>query len=107
MRGLSDIVTVSLGVAALLTLVYAKDPPSPTPGVRTAIELFGNRTAGGRDITMHGGLASVSARVIDGHDEIISSKRKRHAPTDQLSLSLETIRSPYQATFFLSANSKD
>ncbi len=44
MRRLSDIVTVSLGAAALLTLVYAKDRPSPTPGVRTAIELIGNKT---------------------------------------------------------------
>jgi hypothetical protein len=57
MRRLSDIVTVSLGAAALLTLVYAKEHPSPTPGVRTAIELIGNkaqasvasqRTAGSR-----------------------------------------------------------
>lgn len=44
MRRLSDIVTVSLGAAALLTLVYAKDRPSPTPGVRTAIELIGYKT---------------------------------------------------------------
>ena len=44
MSRLSDIVTVSLGAAALLTLVYAKDRPSPTPGVRTAIELIGNKT---------------------------------------------------------------
>jgi hypothetical protein len=41
MKKLSDIVTVSLGAAALLTLVYAKDRPSPTPGVRTAVELIG------------------------------------------------------------------
>jgi hypothetical protein len=39
----SDIVTVSMGAAALLTLVYAKDRPSPAPGVRTAIELIGKR----------------------------------------------------------------
>ena len=44
MRRLSDIVTVSLGAAALLTLVYTKDRPSPTPGVRTAIELIGYKT---------------------------------------------------------------
>jgi hypothetical protein len=44
MRRLSDIITVSLGAAALLTLVYAKDDTSPTPGVRTAIELIGNKT---------------------------------------------------------------
>ena len=44
MSRLSDIVTVSLGAAALLTLVYAKDRPTPTPGVRTAIELIGNKT---------------------------------------------------------------
>ena len=44
MRRLSDIVTVSLGAAALVTLVYAKDRPSPTPGVRTAIELIGYKT---------------------------------------------------------------
>jgi hypothetical protein len=43
MRRFSDIVTVILGAAALLTLVYAKDRPSPTPGVRTAIELIGNK----------------------------------------------------------------
>ena len=43
MRRLSDIVTISLGAAALVTLVYAKDHPSPTPGVRTAIELIGNK----------------------------------------------------------------
>ena len=41
MKRLSDIVTVSLGAAALVTLVYAKDRPSPTPGVRTAMELIG------------------------------------------------------------------
>ena len=45
MRRLSDIITVSLGAAALVTLVYAKDRPSPTPGVRTAIELIGNKQA--------------------------------------------------------------
>ena len=45
MRRLSDIVTISLGAAALVTLVYAKDHPSPTPGVRTAIELIGNKQA--------------------------------------------------------------
>ena len=44
MRRLSDIVTVSLGAAALVTLVYAKDRLNPTPGVRTAIELIGNKT---------------------------------------------------------------
>jgi hypothetical protein len=44
MKRLSDIVTVSLGAAALVTLVYAKDRPSPTPGVRTAIDLLGKRT---------------------------------------------------------------
>lgn len=43
MERLSDIVTVSLGAAALLTLVYVKDRPTPTPGVRTAIELIGNK----------------------------------------------------------------
>jgi len=43
MRRLSDIVTVSLGAAALVTIVYAKDRPIPTPGVRTAIELIGNK----------------------------------------------------------------
>ena len=41
---LSDIVTVSLGAAALVTLVYAKDRPTPTPGVRTAIQLIGYKT---------------------------------------------------------------
>ena len=44
MKRLHDIVTVSLGAAALLTLVYAKDRPTPTPGVRTALELIGNKT---------------------------------------------------------------
>ena len=44
MKRLNDIVTVSLGAAALLTLVYAEDRPTPTPGVRTAIELIGNKT---------------------------------------------------------------
>jgi hypothetical protein len=34
---------VSLGAAALLTLVYAEDRPTPTPGVRTAIELIGDK----------------------------------------------------------------
>ena len=43
MRRLSDIITVSLGAAALVTIVYAKDRPTPTPGVRTAIELIGNK----------------------------------------------------------------
>ncbi len=43
MRWLSDIITVSLGALALVTLVYAKDRPTPTPGVRTAIELIGNK----------------------------------------------------------------
>ena len=33
MRKLSDIVTVSLGAAALVTLVYAKDHATLTPGV--------------------------------------------------------------------------
>jgi hypothetical protein len=45
MRRLIDIITVSLGAAALVTLVYAKDRPSPTPGVRTAMELIGNKQA--------------------------------------------------------------
>jgi hypothetical protein len=31
MRRLSNIITMSLGAAALLTLVYAKDRTSPTP----------------------------------------------------------------------------
>jgi hypothetical protein len=44
MKRLSDIVTVSLGAAALVTLVYAKDRPTPTPGVRTAIQLIGYKT---------------------------------------------------------------
>ncbi len=44
MRSLSDIVTVSLGGAALVTLVCAKDRSVPTPGVRTAIELIGYKT---------------------------------------------------------------
>jgi hypothetical protein len=44
MRRLSSIVTVVLGVAVLITLVYAKDRSTPTPGVRTAIELVGKRT---------------------------------------------------------------
>ena len=44
MKRLNDIVTLSLGAAALLTLVYAEDRPTPTPGVRTAIELIGNKT---------------------------------------------------------------
>ena len=39
----SDIITLSLGVAALVTLVYAKDRSTPTPGVRTAIELIGHK----------------------------------------------------------------
>jgi hypothetical protein len=42
MKRPSDILTVSLGAAALMTLVYAKD--RPTPGVRTAIELIGYKT---------------------------------------------------------------
>ena len=45
MRRLSDIVTVSLGAAVLVTLVYAKDRSAPTPGVRTAIELVGNMSS--------------------------------------------------------------
>jgi hypothetical protein len=45
MRRLIDIITMSLGAAALVTLVYAKDRPTPTPGVRTAIELIGNKEA--------------------------------------------------------------
>jgi len=44
MKRLSDIVTVSLGAAALVTLVYAKDRPDPAPGVRTAMELIGFKT---------------------------------------------------------------
>ena len=44
MRSLSDIITVSLGAAALVTLVCAKDRSVPTPGVRTAIELIGYKT---------------------------------------------------------------
>jgi len=44
MKRLSDILTVIFGAAALATLVYAKDRPIPTPGVRTAIELIGNKT---------------------------------------------------------------
>jgi hypothetical protein len=44
MERLSDILTVIFGAAALVTLVYAKDRPIPTPGVRTAIELIGNKT---------------------------------------------------------------
>jgi hypothetical protein len=48
MKRLSDIVTVSLGAAALVTLVYAKDRPSPTPGVRTAMELIGFKTQASR-----------------------------------------------------------
>ena len=40
MRTLSDIMTVSLGATALVTLVCA----NPTPGVRTAIELINNKT---------------------------------------------------------------
>ena len=44
MRRLSDIITVSLGAVALVTLVYAKDRSTPTPGVRTAIELIGKKT---------------------------------------------------------------
>jgi hypothetical protein len=44
MKRPSDILTVSLGAAALMTLVYAKDRPTPTPGVRTAIELIGYKT---------------------------------------------------------------
>jgi hypothetical protein len=44
MKRLNDIITVSLGAAALLTLVYAEHRPIPTPGVRTAIELIGNKT---------------------------------------------------------------
>jgi len=43
MKRLSDIVTMSLGAAALVTLVYAKDRPTPTPGVRTAVELIGHK----------------------------------------------------------------
>ena len=44
MKRLSDIVTVSLGAAALVTLVHAKDRPTPTPGVRTAMERIGYKT---------------------------------------------------------------
>ena len=43
MRRLSDIITVGLSVAVLVTLVYAKDRSTPTPGVRTAIELIGHK----------------------------------------------------------------
>ena len=44
MRRLSDIVTVSLGAAVMVTLVCAKDRSTPTPGVRTAMELIGKKT---------------------------------------------------------------
>lgn len=44
MRRLSMIVTVGLGAAVLVTLVFAKDRSTPTPGVRTAIELVGKKT---------------------------------------------------------------
>jgi hypothetical protein len=45
-KRLSDIVTVGLGAALLLTLVWAKDRTSrPPPGVRTAIELAGSKAA--------------------------------------------------------------
>ena len=43
MTKLSDIITVMLGATALVTLVYAKDRSTPTPGVRTAIELIGHK----------------------------------------------------------------
>jgi len=42
-RRLSSIITVSLGAAVLVTLVYAKERSTPTPGVRTAIELVGKK----------------------------------------------------------------
>jgi hypothetical protein len=47
MRMLSDIVTVGLGAVVLMTLVWAKNSSSyrPPPGVRTAIELIGNKSA--------------------------------------------------------------
>lgn len=44
MRRLSTVVTASLGAAVLVTLVYAKDRSTPTPGVRTAIELVSKKT---------------------------------------------------------------
>ena len=43
MRQWSDIATASLGAAALLTLVYAKDTRCPTPGFRTAMEIIGKK----------------------------------------------------------------
>lgn len=46
MSGPTKIVTISLGAAALVTLVYGKDRITPTPGVRTAIELIGNGIRG-------------------------------------------------------------
>ena len=62
MRNMSDIVTVSLSAAALLTLVYAKDRPIPTPGVRTAVELIGNKSQVPLDITTLGGFVPRLAR---------------------------------------------
>jgi len=43
MTRMSDIITVCVGAVALFTLVYAKDRSTPTPGVRTAIELTGHK----------------------------------------------------------------
>ena len=51
-----------LSAAALLTLVYAKDRPIPTPGVRTAIELIGNKSQVPLDITTLGGFVPRLAR---------------------------------------------
>ena len=64
MRSLSDIITVSLGAAALVTLVCAKDRPIPTPGIRTAIELTGHKTQASSTLQRHRRIALREAQVL-------------------------------------------
>jgi hypothetical protein len=61
MRRLSDIITVSLGAAALVTLVCAKDRSTPTPGVRTAMELIGKKTHGSLALRLSLGNSALDA----------------------------------------------
>lgn len=70
MNRLTDIVTLCIGTAALVTLVYAKDRSTPTPGVRSAIELIGNGVrgttmhSGGPELTLVWGIGVASHKVI-------------------------------------------
>ena len=68
MKRLSDIVTMSLGAAALVTLVYAKDRPTPTPGVRTAVELIGHKA----QASSTSQRTAISRALISGNDSATS-----------------------------------